>query len=118
MQTAGSSKPRRREALPPAMEEEDPDLGGWGKFAFFDASERGAKELTVALPEGHPLKRPKVRASPSRRCFLVSHPRFVLALAPCRLAARPVFASRPSPSVPSLSPRPLPARALPARLAR
>ena len=37
------------------------ELGEWKQFAFFEASERGSKELTVALPEGHPLAPKKVR---------------------------------------------------------
>ena len=37
------------------------DLGEWKRFAWFEPSERGAKELTVLLPEGHPLAPKKVR---------------------------------------------------------
>ena len=37
------------------------ELGDWKQFQFFEPSERGPKELTVALPEGHPLAPKKVQ---------------------------------------------------------
>jgi hypothetical protein len=43
------------------------DLADWKQFQFFEPSERGPKELTVSLPEGHPLAPKKVRLSRSVR---------------------------------------------------
>eukprot|EP01043_Picozoa_sp_COSAG02_P105367 COSAG02_NODE_41364_length_395_cov_0.885135_1_plen_88_part_10 len=42
------------------------ELGEWKGFVFYEAGERGAKEMTVALPEGHPMAPKKVRRSRAR----------------------------------------------------
>jgi hypothetical protein len=75
------------------------DLADWKQFQFFEPSERGPKELTVSLPEGHPLAPKKVRLSRSLALSVTG--------APCSLRAlsAPADADPRVPDTPTLRPR-------------